>query len=766
MDKSITDQMSKYLLSLREGAKLSQQDVAERSNFIGNACHLDQRTVSRLEKDPLSATAINIAAYMNALGREEGEFYAKLKELSCQLGETSMDNNLINQNKHQISSLIEGALSRVRDASGILQSSNEPYLRELNLGEKLKSAKDTLKGLYRKPVIGVFGHYDVGKTTILNTVIGDRILPELYQPATSVVNLIVHEDDKPESLAGCNVAVFRKGFLPHMVNDPSLVKQYLIQMGEYSLLDELGVHDYDEGTNADAYIAIVFSKAEILKNIWLLDTPGHLNEDETGDTEKALTGVELIDGMLFVSRFNGFFDSKDFAFFTQIARHREPVDPDAKLEHIAIVASHCHNSITIDDINNVKRNAYKRLNKQMTEFIFQPWFENGKVNIKPSSSDLECRTFPFWRETPEYKNTLLSEILSMAGHLNNNHEKLVSNAIQRLDDELIRVLTNAQNDLMVKKQGVHARVKELDEQEAKFREESRKITTRFEKLVSSCSSRKSEDIERVLNYYNAHMSAEGLAGMIRANYDDKKEAANSIGALIGQKLNTKVEQTLKLSGESFNNELDLLLNQWQEAAPNMAHAGMREADSIEGLSDVNVSAFDAKAAFIGGMTGLTSLGAMSLYVSTFISSNLGAYILVGQVAGWLTSLGITGSVTSTTSFVAAIGGPVVVGMVLAGILGYGIYRLVGRDWQSSLGKKVRDVLVKEGTDSKLEDPISKFWDSTASAVRQGIDSLIKDTDVYIDRLRKEANTEYDIAALEACIEVIEKMKSAISGSNK
>lgn len=54
------------------------------------------------------------------------------------------------------------------------------------------------------------------------------------------------------------------------------------------------------------------------------------------------------------------------------------------------------------------------------------------------------------------------------------------------------------------------------------------------------------------------------------------------------------------------------------------------------------------------MTGLASLGAMAVLVST-IGSNLGVYILVGHVAGWLTTLGITSSVTTLTSFVAAIG---------------------------------------------------------------------------------------------------------------
>ncbi len=757
MEQELTKRMSEYLLSLREGAKLSQQDVAARSNFIGTTCHLDQRAVSRLEKDPLNATAINIAAYMNALGRKEKEFYKKIKEITSRLGATTMSQILETQSKSQIAEHIESALGRVTSALTILTEHSGTYLKELNLESRLLSAIENLKGLYRKPVIGVFGHYDVGKTTVLNTILDSRLLPESYQPATSIVNLIIHEDDKPAVLGGCNVAVFRKGFLPHMVNDKAEVDQHLIKMGDYSLLEELGIHDYDEGTNDEAYIAMVFSKAEILKKVWLLDTPGHLNEEETGDTEKALAGVELVDGLLFVSCFNGFFDSKDFAFFSDILRHREPATSDGKLEHVAIIASHCHNSITESDIARAKSNAYKRLRKQMDEFIFEPWLNEEKVKEKPSSLDLEARTLPFWRETPEYKNALISEIATMSNHLSYNHCKLVENAISRLDEQLVKVLTNAKLELLSKKQGVEERVKELDEQESKFRSESAEIVARFEKLISTCSSRKNEDIERVLNYYNAHMSAEGLANMVRTTFDDKKAAEESIGALVGQKLNNKVEQTLRASSDSMTNEIDLLLSQWDKSTPNMTKM-IGDCSGAEGIAGGSFSAFDSRAAFIGGMSGLTSLGAMSFYVSTYITSNLGAYILVARVAGWLTRLGITSSVTTTTSFVAALGGPITVGIALASALGYGFYRLVGRDWQASFGKKVRDALAKEGTEDKLKDPVEKFWNSTNQAIREGVKGLIQDTEDYIVKLRSEATTEYDIVKLDECIAVVEELR--------
>lgn len=761
MKEQLEQMMIDYLLLLRYKADLSQNDVANRSNGVGGARLLDQRAVSRIEKSPLKTTTEGIAAYMIAVGQTPADFYSKLKELSDQLGVTTMALSLQNTSKQYIAEQINGALSRVRDAIGILESSNESYLKELNLDVKLNGAVENLKGLNRKPVIGMFGHYDVGKTTILNTLLNSDILPECYQPATSVVNLILHEDDKPKTLKECNVAVFKKGFLPHMVHDPELVKDFLIEKGDFSLLRKLGVHDYDEGTNEDAYIAMVFTTAEILKHVWLLDTPGHLNDDETGDTEKALAGVELIDGLVFVSRFSGFFDSKDFAFFSQIVRQRPPVNSDRPLEHVTIISSHCHSAITLDQITQAKNSAFKRLKKPLNELIFENWLEDGHIQALPKPMDLVDRTFPFWRENDDYRTDMVSEVIKVANHLTDNHSVIVDNAIDRLNKQLIKVLTEASGELSVKKQDVDSRVKALDEQEAKFRLESTVIIGRFEELIASCSLRKCEDSEKVVNYYNASMNAEGLASLIRSHFEDKKDASSNIGALVGQKLSSKVEQTLNTSGANFNNELDLLLERWQKAAPNMVNVGKGDAESVEGIGGINVSTFDAKAAFIGGLTGLGSLGAMSLYVSTTIASNLGAYILVAQVGGWLTSLGITGSVTTATSFVSAIGGPVVVGAAIAGALGYAIYRLVGRDWQTSLGKKVRDQLNKNDVESKLKSPITKYWDNTGEAVRCGINGLIKDTDSYIDKLRKEANTEYDIESLERCMSVIDRIKSAI-----
>ena len=158
-------------------------------------------------------------------------------------------------------------------------------------------------------MIGFFGHFDVGKSTLVNTVINQNVLPARYTPATCLINLVAHVEDRPSSISG-TVAVFRKDFNSYMLHDSDHVAQHLIEEGNISLLNRLGVHNYDENTVNEAYVAMVFSTADILRHVWLLDTPGDLNSTDDSDTKKAFGSVELADGIVFVFQSCGFFQGK------------------------------------------------------------------------------------------------------------------------------------------------------------------------------------------------------------------------------------------------------------------------------------------------------------------------------------------------------------------------------------------------------------------------------------------------------------------------
>jgi ribosome biogenesis GTPase A len=66
---------------------------------------------------------------------------------------------------------------------------NHEYIESLGVVEKLDRVDGLLSSFNRKPVIGFFGVFDAGKSTLINTIIDDDVLPAKYQPATSVISL-------------------------------------------------------------------------------------------------------------------------------------------------------------------------------------------------------------------------------------------------------------------------------------------------------------------------------------------------------------------------------------------------------------------------------------------------------------------------------------------------------------------------------------------------------------------------------------------------
>ena len=741
-DSDFNEILKDFLLTKREEAQLSQSEVAARSDVPGVGKTLDQRAVSRIEDNPLGADNLKIAGYLYAVGVDIATYYNLFNEHAYE-GDKRIMETLKN---NSISQRLEDSLARLDTIKTALDNFNHEYINALGLTEKFDDLSEYIQTLNRKPIIGCFGHFDAGKSTLLNTVIHDNLLPEKYQPATCVVNLIMHIDDRPDSING-TVAVFKKGFKPYMIHSQEAVNDYLIEQGGGEVLSRLGVHNYDEQGSNDAYIAIAFVQAEILKKVWLLDTPGDLNSTDDSDTEKALGGVELADGILFVSSHNGFLKDTDLGFAANIIRQRPPVDKDHPLAHILFIQSHCHSEIKQGDIDTVSRVTFKRIEKQLNSLIFDEWVSDGKLSCLPHPSDLTERTQPFWRENNIFRTSTLKRIVNMTEFLVENQLVLIDANIAATLKQANGILQSAIHNLEQKKADSKARIQEVKEQEARFREESIALKAEFEQLIQSCEERKINDIEGMTAFFEYKTSPESLEKLIRETYSDKKGAQSGVGSYVGQLLSAKLESILKSSGKLISAEVDSLLSRWQKAIP-VAFADSQGTSKVDDLG--SLSAFDVRAVFIGGFAGLASLGAMALYVST-IASNLGAYILVGKVAGVLVSLGLVGHVTTVTSFVAAIGGPITIGIVIASIIGLCVYKLFGRSWEKSLAKKVSEAVQAGEVEGKLYKTIKEYWANTKKAIESGFKELESQTEKYIADLNEDAERNYDHEKINVCI---------------
>lgn len=750
----LNDELKKFLIGKREMAGLSQQEVAARSEVYGMGTALDQRSVSRIEKNPLGADAIKLAGYLSAVGVPPQHYYEYLTKITFKEDITLMVNN-----KNGVSDMVQAALKKIERCRNIIVDADHSYLAGLKVEQTIDSIESSMRNLVRKPIIGCFGHYDAGKSTLLNTIIQQGLLPARYQPATSVVNLLMHLSDRPKALTG-SVALFKKGFQPHMIHNENLVAKYLMEQGDLSILDRLGVHNYDETISSEAYIAIVFVDANILNTVWLLDTPGHLNNDDGMDVEKALSGAELVDGIIFLSVHTGFLKDSDLGFAANIIRQHPPVDASEPMKHVLFVQSHCHSEITPEEVKSAGEYAFKRTHRQLDELIFNAWKDFGHITITPTPAQLTEQVQPFWRENETYRTQTLSRVHEMATYLVQYQEKIVSNNIDRLMTYLQAVLGDAIAKLEARKSDTLDRIKEVEEQDARFRKEASALVAEFRALSDSCDDRMESDKEFMQNFFDVKTSEEGILNIIESMYDNKKDAQQGIGEYLGQTLTAKLESVLKSSGKAISLEVEDLLARWQKVAPAFGSTDLNLAAEV-GDSDLNISEFNARAAFIGGMAGLGSLGAMTLYVST-IASNLGAYVLVGKAAGVLVSLGLASSVTGVTSFVAAIGGPITIGIALAAAIGYLFYLALGGSWQKSLAKKVHEAICKNDAQSNIYETVSAFWNSTRIAIEAGFKELKKTTDEHISMLKEEAKTEYDIDLLDGAITVAKQASSTIN----
>ena len=734
-----------FLIRKRELAELSQSDVAARSEIYGMGKTLDQRTVSRIEQQPINADAIKIAGYLSAVGVPPQQYYDLLAEFTYE-----KDGEVMTlEKKNNISEQFSVALDKLAEVRSRIKDLTYGPLQPLKLDNSFDEVEIFLKSFKKKPVIGFFGHFDVGKSTLVNTIINQNALPARYTPATSLINLVAHVEDRPSSISG-TTAVFRKGFNPYMMHDSDHVKHYLIEEGDISILSRLGVHNYDENIANDAYVAMVFSGADILRHIWLLDTPGDLNSTDDSDTKKALGSVELTDGIVFISSHAGFFKESDLGIAVNVIRLRPPVKPDEITNHLLFVQSHCHSEISNEEILEVGRLTFKRIKKQLDDLLFNPWKDDGYIESVPGEEELTAKVQPFWRENEEIRSQTLTKINHMAEYLVAHHEKVVAEKIEGGLGRLAGILSNGVDVLEISKKSTVERIHEIEEAIAQFYDESEELINQFEKLIGSCRSRNFSDLRSISDYFKEKTSEESLTKIIEQTYDDKKAAQAEIGDYIGQLLTIKVESILKKSGKSVSDEVEELLKQWQRATPSIQKARIKVGvDNIN-----NVSAFDSKAAFASGLIGLGALGAMSLYVSSSIASNLGAYILIGHVAGWLTSLGLVSSVTTVTSFVAAIGGPITIGIGLAAAIGSLAYRLIGGSWQRRLAKQVVAQIRRENVCNKIEKPINDFWNSTERAISVGLRELRLQTEEHIGSLRKDASKEYSVSKLDDCIRTI------------
>lgn len=766
MDNANSHVLSEFLRKERAFANLSQSDVAERSKT------LNQKSVSRIEQDPIGNDLSDILEYLDAVGSAKKEEFFQLVTTE-QLKPYKEDQmKLESQNAKKD---IEELSNTVTSIETTLDQSSHPYLEKSNIHSVIETIKNEIKNLDRLPILATFGPSDAGKTTLLNSITGLDLLPTKWTPATCVITLLVHTGHKPTYIDG-SVAVFKLGFQPFMLRDKELCTEYLIESGNETLLKQYGERN-SEGEIYDdqAYMTVAFLDVPLLESVWLLDTPGQLIDPENMkkqleeggqaldlDVKKALSAVSLADGIVFLSSTTKFLQDGEPSFFASILRSNPPINPELPLENIIILKTHSYGEISESENKQTFNDASISLNKAFTRNLYDSWKMNTEGLKVPNEADWQGTMLPYFRENDVYRQNSLNRITTLIQHIQSNQDKIIQKRVDLLNATLQNSLNAELSILDSKLLDVDERVKKVKKEDARFRQDAIKLSKEFSEVIEGCKARAQSDKSQMRDAFNAILNESAMIDFIEERFENKKEAKEGVSDALSQHLENKSIAILHNSSKAFSSDVDRIVEKWQRAIPN-SNLSTLDANSSVDLN-IDCSSFDAKSAFVGGMTSVAAFGAMSVYVAT-IASNLGAYILVGKAAGILTALGITSGVTVLPLIVAQTGGPIVWGITIAALIGMLVFKLFS-NWKKSMATSIIKALKSSDALEMLSESMESYWRDTKYALEKAIEGLEEETEKYLKQLAEDANTDFDEAQIQEAKSIIIGAKEIMALSEK
>lgn len=697
------------LKSHREAAKKTQAEVAAIiSEMTGQP--VTQGQVSRWEENPDSVPIKMARAYAQAVGVTMDEL------LEPPLGRDDMRIEpgdpyvALRRNVGLLRACLEAAPAPV-DTEGIPRPAQ---------------VEDLCARVERKPNVVLAGHFDAGKSRLSNALLGDDILPTRYQPTTASGTWMFHIDDRP-AWCGEVVYVFAKGFDPTRIRDADYCRSVLVASGSIEILAAYAAHP-PGGRNERDLTVVAFLDAPILRACNLLDVPGNQHSEQ--DTAAAAAGLARADVLIYVSRAQGFLDEQDIIQLRAQLRQLPTMEARGvrPLENLILVASHAHPKMSKQEVDDLCDAGAVTMMRELGTTVFDERAQRSKTPT--TLHDVRRRIFPFWFETPERRDPLRRALTDTLGDA-------LPAAWNRGADEEVESFRNGARGACDQSIAQYRRVlADVEAARREFQERRALETARAEMrrakkqtVLHAVATQWMGSKLFLKETYPNIVNEDAVKQFLKTRYKSKKDAEkHAAGAVVDELQSALMKDTAKRS--------QTLVPLVEDFLGQFGSVGAGEPARPDGSPAVGV-AFDARGAFLGGMAGLGTVGALGAWAATL--GNLGGYIIVAKVASLLAALGIEfGGSAALVSLVAALGGPAVVAVALATALAIGIGWLFGESWESRLAGKIVKALEKNKVQQAFEKSINDYWQGTQNsfvvagdAVEQSYQRHLKDLERVI-----------------------------------
>lgn len=645
---------------------------------------------------------------------------------------------------------IEESIKEIESTKEMLETINIDSSLSLCEEKRAEAKKDIadLSALARiqrqKPTVCAFGPSDVGKSTFINYLVGESVLPTGYSPMTSVPMKIMHKSEKPEDMLEevDDTVVFgrKKGKKNAEIS--------AIRTGNHnSILQEFGTHEgeYFKKSSWEVHEIHVYIDSPVLEELTIVDVPGFdtgLDSGHISDDVSLTMDAGKFDIVFCLSTADAFLRSKEIAAVSNILRTRED------LSSMYILATHAKSI----DIGTDRRNSEEldKILRAGCERIVDSMSEREKKRLGISKGDYEKlreRCFEFDINDENFCSRLNGCIEKEVPEIVEKKYNIAARMIKDVADKYHKRYSELNGKNKKKKRTQTKKSSDNADDALKNAVKHYEIVKR--NLEKSLNEKWDSSLEEMGSSYKQVMSKEFITKAI----EDKKlkNKAADIEILtnyLNEELNDRLQKCIEKRSEDFCNEINEELKEFAKKI---------DVDVKKLDIDVGLDAFDVERFFWAGLSGPLTYGALSAFAAIVAGgSNLGAYILVAKVVSLLGGLGISvGGTAAAISTVAAIGGPVTIGVSLAILASAGIFGALTGNWKDRLAKRLGKAYEKGGILEEYKSSIRDYWNDTDKELKRCLDSLFENIKkMYEGDEKKAGMSSESIISTDAILQTV------------
>lgn len=723
--------------------KLTQAEFAE---LIG----IRQDAVSRLEADPSKIQVDMIIKIAQVTGTTIDELlnYKRPEPNALQIDDVWRNVDFV---KKTIVNYIDEKSKIYQDRWG---SDYNKYIQEI---------QSSVDNAIVKPKIAIVGNSDVGKSRLINSIIGSEKMPTGWTPTTAITVYIKHVQDRPSFIA--DEAVIFKASVDNVVgweeknlNNMEYFTKWKLASGNAAILKDYGTRQGEQFGKNEAGAAVIFVESELLKVCDVLDLPGFGTGDRIEDDLMTLNAKSVADILIYMSHSGQFLQGSGLEYLKENINGLNVIENEQSnkfgpLSNLFIIASQAHTieSGNLTSLNTILDSGCSRLFKTLPAGYFM--YKSGLSGYKYDFDAVRSRFFTYTTDIERLRKPFEKELKALV-------EALPSLIVQKAMEFIRDFTKNKGIDLDNAIEEYKNIIAERDRYvlllaEIKKHEPIRanQNKNRRQDLVLEIKKMKESSIADFSKEYESFMTVDNIVEIIKEKgFSKKKEDVQLLVSYINSSLQGGLQRILQSQSEQLRVKIDEYVADFESSIKN--------DKIIAAFPGFNFN-FDAKVAFASGLAGLAAFGGLALWASTL--GNLGAYILVAKGVSLLSAIGISvGGTGAAAAAVAAIGGPVVLGVVLAVLAAIAIFSIFSGGWEKSLAKKIIKEYDKNNCETKFKKAIEDFWSDTETAFNASADMLDAEWANYVKNLEKIV-LNYNVTEIEAKIKAAEDFKNFLLG---